>query len=811
MRQRGAGTRDIVLAFDLELPGVPQISKTPLRPQKSSRSRKELKLELQPLRSTRKTPKSVTTKATLLSKRTPAITRPQRTKATTGRIARDDTLGTGSSQHDVRGSITTKRKRKATEDITETQAMAPPKKQRKKRSIGQPTLEKKPRADLAPSGPVILPRVTPGSRQLRHVEVTTPEATAGQRDDTTNKPPGAFAVPDADEKEEGKAQIPEKRRKRKSIGQTQRGKVEPTVVQPGYSSEKADLVEGAKAPTKAEDSVKSVAVQIETKAKPRKRKRKAIAQSPRKRKKILSLEKPQLVPKEVEERRKSLRQELGIGRSMAVTTIEEATPKSIAKVSLNPRETAAETTPKGPEPDEAAGDLSPAEAQPQAELDLQAPKRKGKKRKPISHIQRPRKRRSIDSMIQIPLAMVNMDPNVESVIQAPEATTAPEWKRKGHLEKPHASIAAIADDRPESEHDHVPSLQAPRKRGRPKKATISGNLEIPVTADASEHKPPQELRRKKRPAPALSTDSVPLPQGPDILISEQIPAPQPPPNVKKRGRPKKQDSTTSIAETNVESSKSRHSQAKSGRSAIRAKPPSARIYKPPAKSLHQKPVNAARVIACARDDEDDDDPLSDLAPPRPRPKLAAKQIKVPRPPRKHLRRESSLPTAKPISTRETCTSDLNTRTIPTNSREPPAQDSQENRNGETATTVTAALATQLRASRREEKALRQDLLELQAQQANEIAEQNERDIAARLEALSASVTKRKLECGMKVVRNGEGDLGKERRVGKGLENFVFRTVKKRKIGGGNARAEEEDIDPELQELLSQVKGVEGVW
>ncbi|KAL9005004.1 MAG: hypothetical protein Q9188_002218, partial [Gyalolechia gomerana] len=782
MRQRGAGTRDIVLAFDLELPGVPQISKTPLKPQKSSRSRQYLQPELPPIRSTRKTPKSVTTKPTSLSKPTPTTARPQRTKATVGDIARDEVSGSGDVRHDGRGSVTTKRKRKATEDISETQTMAPLKKQRKRRSIGQQTLKRKPRASLAPVGPVDLPGATPGSRQLRHVEANNTEATAEQQDDATNKPSGSVTIPDADKEEKTKVQMLEKprKRKRKSIGQTQRRKAKPTAIQPGTSLDKADLVEEALAPTKVEDPVEYMAVGTETKAKPRKRKRKAIAQSPKKCKKISPPKRVAPVVRKVEERRKRLRQEPGTDLSMAVTTIEKRPakrgrkPKSITKASPKPPKTATETIPKAPKSEKAPAELSLAEAQPQAELDPQAPKRKGKKRRSIGQVQRPRKKGNIDSTIEVPLAIKNADPKVETVIQAPEAMTAPETKRKSRLKKPPVSIAAITGDRQKPEHEHVPSLQAPKKRGRPKKATLSVNVDIPVTAEASEHlvrqadtNKPQKLRREKRTALATANESIPLPQEPDIPMSSQDPTPQPPPNVKKRGRPKKQDLSASIVELNIGSSESRQFQAKSGRSTTRVKSPLAKIHEPSASAVLQKPISAIRAMTCARDDEDDEDPLSDLAPLRPRTKLTTKQSDITKPQRKHLRTDSNPPPTEPTSINKTRSLDLEVRTNPTNSQDPPAPEPQELPSEATTTAVTTSLASHLRASRVEEKALRKDLLKLQAQQASEIAEQKDRDLAARLESLSASVRKRKLESRMEVGRNQ--DERKERRVGKGLE------------------------------------------
>ncbi|KAL8940713.1 MAG: hypothetical protein Q9216_002663 [Gyalolechia sp. 2 TL-2023] len=810
MRQRGAGTRDILLAFDLELPGVQQISKTPMKPQNSSRSRNDVQLEHPSMRSTRKTPKQVTSKPTSLSKPANTTARPQRTKRTEAAVAKYDVPASGNTQRDGKGNVPMKRKRKATEDIAETQTMAPPKKQRKSMSTRLQMPKKDPRASVARPGPADLPRTTPRLRQPNRVEANVTEATAVQYGDTPNKRPGSVTIDDTDKKGEGKVQIPGKprKRKRKSIGQTQRRKVKPAAIQPVVVSEEINLVEEAQAPTKVEDHIEPVAVETETKAKPRKRRRKVIAQSPQKRKKISPPKEPHPVLKEVDERQKSLRQDPGTDLSTAVSAIEKKPvkrgrkPVTIAKASPRPPKIVIETKPKSPEPDEVLADLSLVKAQPQAELDRQVPKRKGKKRKSIGQVQKPKKRRKVDSTIEVPLAEENTDPKVEADIQAPEVMIAPETKRRGRPKKPLVTIAAIPDHQPESRHDHVPSLQTQKKRGRPKKATVSANTGMSITVESSEHldqpadtdELPQELRRKKRIAPGLSNGSAPLPQ-------EQDP-PQPPPGVKKRGRPKKQGTTTSIAEPHVRDSESHQLQANSRRSTTRTKSPLGKVHEPPASAVNQKPVKAIRTIACARDDEDDDDPLSDLASLRPTAKLPIKQNGVPEPQHELPRTEElNLAPTEPVSANTNPSSDIGIPSLPTQSQEPLVQESHEVPN-EATTTTSTALDSHLRASRKEEKALRKDLLELQAQQASEIAEQTERDLAARLESLSASVKKRKLQSRIKAGEEGGGEERKERKVGKGLDNFVFRTVKKRKGGG-----EEEDIDPELQALLSRVKGV----
>ncbi|KAL8739742.1 MAG: hypothetical protein Q9184_008569, partial [Pyrenodesmia sp. 2 TL-2023] len=160
-RQRGAGARNINLAFDLELPGITRVSKTPLKPQKSGRSKKTPQAEALPPRSTRKTPKPTRVVPALPAGRTPATARRRTTKAkATARTASEiETVAPGQASEAVErttGGASTK-KRKALDEIPEIEAASSPKKRKKRKSIGQQTLKRKPRAPLKPKNPTALP------------------------------------------------------------------------------------------------------------------------------------------------------------------------------------------------------------------------------------------------------------------------------------------------------------------------------------------------------------------------------------------------------------------------------------------------------------------------------------------------------------------------------------------------------------------------------------------------------------------------------------------------------------------------------
>lgn len=822
MRQRGAGTRDIVLAFNLELPGLPPVSKTPLRPQKSVRSRKDALPELQPLQSTRKTPKAATVNAPLFSKSTPKTTRPRKIKALAGEVTIGDAVVPDNVLHDDEVVLTKKRKRKATEDVIETPAIAPPKKQRKRGSIGQETSKKKARLSLASSGPPNLRKATTRSKQARHVDANIDEDATAQQDVATQELPSSKPVLDVQEQEEEKRPISEKprRRKRKSIGQTQRRKAKPVNISLTIPLDKSDPGEEAQASTKVEEPMESAAIETRTKVKPQ-RKRKAIAQSPKKRKKISPPKKSPSKSGEVEERRRSSREEPGKDLSLAVATIEEKPvkqgrkPKAIEQASLKTAEIVSEITSKIPEPKEASAKISLAEAQAQAEPDCQVPNRRGRKRKSIGQVQRPRKKRKTEAEREVPPDAENTGAKVEPIIQASEVKIASGTKRKRPVKKHPESFAAISENQQEPAHDNLLTPQAPKKRGRPKKAAISVDVELPVIAKAGQYcaqqadveMPPKNLRRKRRAAPVPSHEPV----------SKQEPTLQPPLNVKKRGRPRKQDLKTSTVEHDIGTLEPHSSSAKSTRSNIRVKNSLAEMHKPPTSSLPQKPIKVASAITHIIHDEDDDDPLSDLAPLHTKTRPTTKRTAVPKPGRKHIDPGSNLSSTALINTNKSPSPNPKQKPIPTSDHSAPAQHAHDNKPSEqpahttTATTTTDALITHIHTSREEELALRADLQELHAQQAHELAEQKQRDLAARLESLSRSVKKRKMESRMKGMSDRDRDgarekKGEERRVGRGLENFVFRTAgkgKRKVVDGGG----EDDIDPELQALLSRVKGV----
>lgn len=150
MRQRGAGTRDINLTFDLQLPGVPPVPRSPSRPRNYVRPQPDLPNS----RATRQTPKLAKATPKLVAKRTPAkanslnpaivsgdknVERPKISK----HILDPEPLGDIS-----RGVSAQKRKAGLSlpEGSTQDAAVPPTKSRKKRKSIGQDSLRKKTRA-----------------------------------------------------------------------------------------------------------------------------------------------------------------------------------------------------------------------------------------------------------------------------------------------------------------------------------------------------------------------------------------------------------------------------------------------------------------------------------------------------------------------------------------------------------------------------------------------------------------------------------------------------------------------------------------
>ncbi|KAL8721870.1 MAG: hypothetical protein Q9225_001548, partial [Loekoesia sp. 1 TL-2023] len=800
MRQRGAGTRDIVLAFDLELPGLPPPSKTPLKPQKSSRLRTSSPAKLLSLRSTRKTPRSAKS-ITSLAKHVPATSQRRKTRGAveegdgSNKEVSYDKEGFGGPQHNG-GGIPMK-KRKAMEDISEIQTTARPRKKRKRKSIGQQSSRRKTRVSSAPMGTAGLPNLASTSRKSRqvgteHLEVIVePEAVA-------NKNSGSRGLHDDDD-EEKKAQMPGRlaEKKQKSIKQVQRTKQKPIAIQQEIPTEPAEMAEKLEEPAKAESLIEHVAADNKIEAKPRKRKRKAIAQSPPKRRKLPP---PKPVPdvlKEKKEKSENATKETTLGSPSGATTTKEKPagrgrkPRPVPKEQPQLLEVISASVPEAPKFEETYVGVPHTEVYPQFSENIPVPKRKRKKRKSIGQIQRPRKKKVIEPATECLSVTKFRQPEVEVIDQSEIPAPVPGVKGRCRTKKLPVSPT-------ESPKGNAPPLQVPKKRGRPMRVAPSARAAVSVEAIGQpiEHDDPNKSSQKSLINDAITVISSIEPmasvRGQDSEVAPQQAGTEPSPIVKKRGRPKKQAPATLLTEVKSRNFETHQPKSKARRrSTARTRAPSTKPSGGPTKPKPEIPSRPIRAATLQGDEDDYDDPLSDIDPSRSKAQTIPNSTHAPGPQNRNLRNKSKTAATVIVATEEPYPLNPKRHTVQTSTEENPLQSHN---------TVTASLASHLRASRQEEKALHQDLLDLQAQQAHDIAEQKERDLAARLESLSASVKKRKLEARMKVV--GDGDRVEERKVSRGLENFVFRTVKRKKVGG-----EGEDIDPELQELLSRVKGV----
>ncbi|KAL9035567.1 MAG: hypothetical protein Q9180_004796, partial [Flavoplaca navasiana] len=280
MRQRGAGTRDINLTFDLQLPGVPPVSKSPSRPQKAGRPQ----LDFPSSRTTRQTPKLAKATPRLVAKRTPA----RANSPTPAIVSGDENVERPKiSKHvldpeplgDISRGVSAQ-KRKAGLNLPEgsTQdAEVPPTKRRKKRkSIGQDSLRKRTRAPpLAQQKSVQESKIITKFKKSAavHPEPTKvlAEPTSHAKDMLADS--DISQNPAAVSKMAQVAKEP-KRRKRKSIGQIQKPRKRPKCTEQTAIHAPPDDKEQQQIPVFADD-LDVGEPQIVEKQKPQRRKPKA--------------------------------------------------------------------------------------------------------------------------------------------------------------------------------------------------------------------------------------------------------------------------------------------------------------------------------------------------------------------------------------------------------------------------------------------------------------------------------------------------------------------------------------------------------
>ncbi|KAL8965100.1 MAG: hypothetical protein Q9197_006674 [Variospora fuerteventurae] len=544
-RQRGAGARDINLAFDLELPGIPRVLKTPLKPQKSGRSRKTPQPEVESSRSIRKTPKSTKPLPTLSSRRTPATTRQRATKAKVTVEARSDIDDATKTQviqsaQDVGGALPTQ-KRKALDDIPETESVTPPKKKRKRKSIGQQSLKKKPRAPLRSKDTMTLPNpILPAQEpELKNSKVTQEQL------EEVPKEVSALAADKQNPAEVGKEQTTSgpQRRTQKPVAPALKLKKKPVATQLDVRKNEIGQQGAMQEPPKVESQSESMPLEKDAKLKSRKRMRKAIVQSPSKRRKPTLKQFPLVMNSAANDPVVTSPEE----RLEPVPPPADIEPKS-SKRGRKPRLVANSAT-KLPEilvdpvPEflglkATAADCSGSETKRNQITDnATTPKRKGRKTKSIGFTQKPKKMDDSKRAAKVHQEAENTQLGTEAAYFPSKATTPPIADDRGGENKVAASPGVIEAVGVISMPDKLQSAEVPKKRGRPKKpAAPTGGTEK-STIESLPDEPRQINGTQKRgeirkPAAHLGESDCLIPVAlPDELQPEDVP--------KKRGRPKK--------------------------------------------------------------------------------------------------------------------------------------------------------------------------------------------------------------------------------------------------------------------------------
>ncbi|KAI4136249.1 MAG: hypothetical protein LQ341_005751, partial [Variospora aurantia] len=544
-RQRGAGARDINLAFDLELPGIPRVLKTPLKPQKSGRSRKTPQQEVESSRCIRKTPQSTKTLPTLSLRRTPATTRQRATKAKVTVEACSDIDDATKTQviksaQDVGGALPT-HKRKALDDIPETESITPPKKKRKRKSIGQQSLKKKPRAPLRSKDTMTLPNpILPAQEP----ELKNPRVTQKQLEEAP-KEASALVADKQNPAEVGKEQTTSgpQRRTQKPVAPALKLKKKPVATQLDVREKERGQQAAMQEPPKVESQSESMPLEKDAKPKSRKRKRKATVQSPSKRRKPTLKQLPLVMNSAANDPVVTSPEE----RLEPVPPPADIEPKSskrgrkprlVANSAMKLPEILVDPVPEFLGPKATAADCSGSETKGNQITDnAVTPKRKGRKTRSIGFTQKPRKKDDSKRAAKVHQETENTQLGTEEAYLPSKATTPPIADDKDGENKVAASPGVIEAVGVISMPDKLQSAEVPKKRGRPKKhAAPTGGTEK-STIESLPDEPQQINGTQKR--GELRKPAAHLGGGDCLIPVAQPDELQPKDVLKKRGRPKK--------------------------------------------------------------------------------------------------------------------------------------------------------------------------------------------------------------------------------------------------------------------------------
>ncbi|KAL8773226.1 MAG: hypothetical protein Q9209_001903 [Squamulea sp. 1 TL-2023] len=481
MRQRGAGTRDINLTFDLQLPGVAPIARSPLKPRQSGRIMDSVQPETLGLRATRQTPKITRAVPKLVSGHTPVTAKKATPRTVIDREGDgrpktfSNPLNSETVHHHTSGLHTKKWKISFSDrtGVPEDPENPPVKRRKKRKSIGQASLRKKFRAPGLTKNLVHEPRQSTKSKKLEVMQTEPTELFTDQTIQVSEIPLESEAVQDTVEAL-NVAQVAKepKRRKRKSIGQIQRPQKKSKLTKNCADQAALDDAEHSTVTIGVEENVDNRIRNI-AKPKPGRRKRIAVAQSPNRRKPPL-----RDVPSP-----SSTTRVRGISRSEFATKPPTSIPSAgqtrrarKAEAAINKTVDVAKdlvspllplSTVQAPQ-DEPSPRMRDSE--PPADEAPSKSKQKRKKRKSICQAQRPKKKPETR-----PLRVI--DPNVnstksENAKTQKAAAAAPSLKPQCRpvSETPQVLPMEVGSTQTASERDLPEPIPAPKKRGRPKKA-----------------------------------------------------------------------------------------------------------------------------------------------------------------------------------------------------------------------------------------------------------------------------------------------------------------------------------------------------
>ncbi|KAL8910667.1 MAG: hypothetical protein Q9171_004042 [Xanthocarpia ochracea] len=876
MRQRGAGTRDINLTFDLQLP---PILSSPLKSHRSGGSVKLLQSAILSPRVTYKTPSRTGAIQKPASKHTPETAkRATHQIVVDGELDRRFELPKNATAPDIspRDSerVPTKKRKNGPntlEGVAEAAEMPPVKRRRRRKSIAQGSIRKRPRA---PALAKEIDQSSKGSIKPIRDEVVPSEVTQPATE-TTDKASDIPSEPELvrdtveDLNVAQKAKQP-KRRKRKSIGQ-QRPKKKPKLKDESAVQAELDDIDQQLVPVVANDAIGN-GLQIVEKPKPQRRKRNAITETSNRREQPsrvvplpptvalkLKFSSVEPTPDRADSNNVAADQPKKRGRKprTVVSGAAETSKKVLSRPSTVPGVQASQDEPPPLR----------TELEPQADKASTVPKQRRKKRKSIC--QRPiyRKRPATKPRGGPDLDLNLADGKTAKTRRAAAAISSSNPLSRSFPEKSQLLPTQVESTQLEPEHDDAVQAPAPKKRGRPRKvhaapqaAEIAKTREKEVNTKGAEG---PEKRKEPRPKIARANETTPSkasqptndkivpaqpPRGRTKKITEEVaqdnstealpeisyaPITEPghrlpsPVLVKKRGRPKKQVANAPVAEK----APRENSTSQLRRTKTRSEDAPSEVPPDVIPSLQTKPLTALTLP----DVEDvDQDPLSECTPLQPPHQLKFKPVK----PRTQIRPQV---TSHPPNKHENTVSDRSDLNEPpvlkVTKRRAKALDKESAPPMKHKVLTTHALTRQsqgipdlelpsysplqhqenrtdfeshIQQSSSEENALptdQEDQEELQVQRAQEIAEQKERDLNVQLERLSASVKKRKQQ--QQAFASNKNDslnishdkatLGVKKKA-RGLEN-LFRTVSGTKKRNGG------EIDPDLQGILDQVKGV----